>query len=198
MAGLLLAAGGGRRYGMPKALVRHGQRLLVEHGVATLREGGCSPVVVILGAAAAEVRRTADLGDAWVVDNAAWEEGMGSSLRLGLATLARTDALAVVVLLVDTPKVTAQAVARLAALASPDVLATATYHGRRGHPVLLGRHHWDGVAASAVGDRGARAYLGARHVVTVACEDVGDGVTDWDHPPGDRDRSPGVRFRQGP
>ncbi|SDY89258.1 molybdenum cofactor cytidylyltransferase/nicotine blue oxidoreductase [Micromonospora pattaloongensis] len=53
-AGLVLAAGGGRRYGAPKALVAVDGRLLVERAVRTVRDGGCDPVVVVLGAAADE------------------------------------------------------------------------------------------------------------------------------------------------
>jgi predicted DNA-binding transcriptional regulator YafY/CTP:molybdopterin cytidylyltransferase MocA len=188
-AGLLLAAGGGRRYGMPKALVEVDGRLLVERGVATLRGGGCDPVLVVLGAAADEVRARADLGDAILVDNPAWADGMGSSLRAGLAALAGTGtgttAAAVAVLLVDTPGITPEAVRRVAARAAPRVLAVATYHGRQGHPVLIGRDHWAGVAELAVGDTGARPYL-AEHrteVTRVPCDDVADGA-DMDHPPG--------------
>ncbi|MCA1655669.1 MAG: NTP transferase domain-containing protein, partial [Pseudonocardiaceae bacterium] len=105
-----------------------------------------------------------------------WAAGMGSSLRVGFATLATTDATAVVVLPVDTPGVTASAVRRLAALASPDALARATYDGAPGHPVLIGRTRWAAVAELADGDEGARPYL-ARHTTTdVPCEDVASGA----------------------
>jgi nicotine blue oxidoreductase len=87
-AGLLLAAGAGRRYGMPKALVTDAGRLLVERATATLVEGDCDPVVVVLGAAADEVRARAELSGAIVVVNPEWAGGMGSSLRAGLAALA--------------------------------------------------------------------------------------------------------------
>jgi predicted DNA-binding transcriptional regulator YafY/CTP:molybdopterin cytidylyltransferase MocA len=182
-AGLLLAAGGGRRYGMPKALVELDGRLLVERGVATLREGGCDPIVVVLGAAAETVREKADLGDAVLLDNPGWADGMGSSLRAGLAALTATTAPAVAVLLVDTPGITPGAVRRVAAAPAPDALRVATYHGRQGHPVLLGRDHWPGVAALAVGDVGARPYL-TQHkdqLTRVPCEDVADGA-DLDRP----------------
>lgn len=86
-AGLLLAAGAGRRYGMPKALVTDAGRLLVERALATLVEGGCDPVVVVLGAAADEVLARAELSGAIVVVNPEWAGGMGSSLRAGLAAL---------------------------------------------------------------------------------------------------------------
>jgi nicotine blue oxidoreductase len=170
---------------MPKALVEVGGRLLVERGLASLRDGGCDPVVVVLGAAADTVRDRADLDGAVIVTNEAWEEGMGSSLRAGLAAVAGTRAQAATVLLVDTPGITADAVRRMAAGAKPDALAVATYHGRQGHPVLLGRAHWAGVAQLASGDVGARPYL-AEHraeVVRVPCDDVADGA-DMDRPPG--------------
>ncbi|GII25582.1 nucleotidyltransferase family protein [Planosporangium mesophilum] len=182
-AGLLLAAGGGRRYGMPKALVERDGRLLVEHGLATLRAAGCGPITVVLGAAAETVRERADLAGALVVTNPDWADGMGTSLRAGLDALSGTGATAAIVLLVDTPGVTAEAVRRVSNHASAGALVVATYHGERGHPVLLGRDHWAGVTELAVGDVGARPYLRAhRHrVVTVACEDVADG-TDLDRP----------------
>lgn len=185
VAGLVLAAGGGRRYGGPKALVRRDDRLLVERAVDTVRAGGCAPIVVVLGAEAATVRAQADLGDAILVDNPGWKSGMGSSLKVGLEAVGATDAEAVLVLLVDTPGITADAVRRVAEKHGPDMLVAATYEGRRGHPVLLGRDHWGGVASLATADIGARAYLMARasSVVTVACEDIADD-TDIDLPEG--------------
>ncbi|WP_426514598.1 nucleotidyltransferase family protein [Dactylosporangium sp. McL0621] len=187
MVGLVLAAGGGRRYGGPKALVRHEDgRLLVERAVATLRDGGCTRVWVVLGAEADRVRAEASLGDATLVDNSTWKSGMGSSLRVGLAALADTDASAVLVLLVDTPGIGPEAVARLLAAAPPGAAAllTATYKGKRGHPVILGRDHWPGVTTLATADVGARAYLVAHadQVQGVPCEDIADD-TDLDVPP---------------
>jgi nicotine blue oxidoreductase len=170
---------------MPKALVESDGQLLVEHGLATLRAGGCEPLVVVLGAAADEVRARADLAGADVVWNPDWADGMGSSLRTGLAALAATTAQAAAILLVDTPGITAEAVRRVLSRAGPHTLVVATYHGEPGHPVLLGRDHWAAVAELAVGDMGARRYLRARHteVVTVSCEDIADG-TDLDRPGG--------------
>nr|MDT0656625.1 nucleotidyltransferase family protein [Micromonospora sp. DSM 115978] len=182
-AALVLAAGAGRRYGLPKALVRLDGKLLVERAVATAAEAGCAPVVAVLGAAADRVLAEAELGAARTVTNPDWATGMGSSLRAGLAELAATDAPAAVVLLVDMPGVTAEAVRRLAALADPEALAMGGYGNRRGHPVLLGRRHWQPVSDLAVGDVGARPYLRARFatVQVVACDDVADD-TDLDTP----------------
>jgi CTP:molybdopterin cytidylyltransferase MocA len=186
-AGLVLAAGAGRRFGRPKALVAYPRKLLVEIAADTLREAGCDPAVVVLGARAAEVRAAAPRLPHTVL-NPDWASGLGSSLRAGLAAVAATPATAVVVLLVDMPGVTPAAVRRLAAHAAPDALAVGGYGDRRGHPVLLGRDHWAGAARAAVGDSGARAYLRA-HAAAVRVVPVGDVADDrdLDHPPGPAD-----------
>ncbi|MFC9234431.1 NTP transferase domain-containing protein [Streptomyces decoyicus] len=178
MAGLLLAAGGGRRLGgRPKALLDHRGRPLVEHAARALRDGGCHPVHIVLGAAADSVRERADLSAYGVSENPDWAQGMGSSLRVGLAALADSGADAVVVSLVDQPGIGAAAVARVVAAYAGDAsLASAAYDGRRGHPVLFGAGRWADIAATAEGDRGARAYL-RRHaddLTLVECSDIAE------------------------
>ena len=170
VAGLVLAAGEGRRLGTPKALVETGGLRLVDRAVDAVRLGGCEPVVVVLGAA------RVDVPGAHVVTNDDWPSGMGSSLRLGLATLGEVAATAAVVTLVDTPGVTAAVVDRLvsACAAGADVVV-ATYDGEPRTPVLLTRAHWPEAGEMAVGDQGARAFLRAHpHLVRhVECGDVG-------------------------
>jgi nicotine blue oxidoreductase len=182
IAGLVLAAGGGRRYGMPKALVRSGGRLWVERAADILAAAGCDDVVIVLGAAADRVRAAAPTLTR-TVDNPDWATGMASSLRTGLAALTGTDAMAAVILLVDMPGVTPAAVRRIASHAAPGALAIGGYGDRRGHPVLLGRDHWAPAAASAAGDHGARDYLRANEdrLTVVPVGDVADD-TDLDHP----------------
>ncbi|MER8091831.1 nucleotidyltransferase family protein [Streptomyces goshikiensis] len=186
IAGLLLAAGGGRRLGgRPKALLPYRGRPLVENAVRVLREAGLGPLHVVLGASAAEVRERADLTGCVVVDNPDWAEGMGSSLRAGLASLAGTGAGAALVSLVDQPGIGAAAVARVReAYRSPASLAAASYDGERGHPVLFGADRWADIAATATGDKGARVHL-ARHageLTLVECGDVA-AAFDIDTPP---------------
>ncbi|MER5358587.1 nucleotidyltransferase family protein [Streptomyces sp. NPDC002785] len=190
VAGLLLAAGGGRRLGgRPKALLGHRGRPLVEHAVRVLREGGCDRVHVVLGAAAQEVRARADLAGCTVTVNPEWTEGMGSSLRAGLGALSGTGADAALVLLVDQPGIGPDAVARVrSAYRSRTSLVAASYDGERGHPVLFGADRWADIAAGAVGDQGARAYLRAHRdaITLVECSDVAqaydiDTVEDLKH-----------------
>ncbi|MER7561992.1 nucleotidyltransferase family protein [Streptomyces sp. NPDC048523] len=178
VAAVLLAAGGGRRLGgRPKALLEHRGRPLVEHAVGVLRAAGCIRVHVVLGAAAAVVRERAELGDCVLVENPEWADGMGSSLRAGLDSLAGTTARAALVSLVDQPGIGARAVRRvLAAYEDETSLVSAAYDGVRGHPVLFGATHWAGIAATATGDRGARAYLKEHqdNITLVECGDVAE------------------------
>ncbi|MEO3871582.1 nucleotidyltransferase family protein [Nonomuraea sp. B12E4] len=167
VAGLLLAAGRGARLGTPKALVEYEGERLVDRGVRLLADGGCHPVVVVLGAVTVQVR------GAVVVRNPGWATGMGSSLRVGLAALPE-QAEAVVVALVDQPLIRPGAVRAL--IDSGAGLAVATYGGRRRNPVLIAREHFAGVAELAVGDVGARPYLKAHSglVTEVPCDGHGD------------------------
>lgn len=176
-AGIVLAAGGGRRFGQPKAAVRFAGRLLVELAVDALRDGGCDPVIAVLGAGAPDVVARARLDCVTVATNPDWRDGIGASLRTGLAAAELAGAPAVVVVLVDQPLVGAQAVQRIAtAWTRGATVAVATYNDRPGHPVALDQSVWPAARAGAVGDVGARALFASHpHLVTrVACDDVAD------------------------
>lgn len=170
VAGLLLAAGEGSRIGQPKALVQVGGVPLAQRGMTLLRDGGCAPVAVVLGAA------QVDTPGAIAVHNPHWRSGMGSSLRAGLDALPDTAA-AVVVALVDQPCILPEAVRRLVqAHEAGAAIAVASYDGRPRNPVLLSRVHWPAVASVAVGDVGARPFLRANPalVTHIECGDIAD------------------------
>jgi nicotine blue oxidoreductase len=169
VAGVLLAAGEGKRLGTPKALVELGGRRLVDRGADLLRDGGTAPVVVVTGAAAVAVPGVV------LVPNPDWRTGMGSSLAAGLRALPG-DCTAAVIALVDQPLIGAGVVHRLVAAHQDGAeLVVAAYHGRGRNPVLLARQHWAGVIAAADGDTGARPYLRAHPglVTLVECADIG-------------------------
>jgi CTP:molybdopterin cytidylyltransferase MocA len=178
VAGVLLAAGEGSRFGQPKALVELNGQTLAERGVGLLRAGGADPILVVTGAVPLELDGTL------TVDNPQWRTGMGSSLRAALQALtgaeagagADRDVGAVVVALADQPLVGAEAVARLiAAYRDGAGVAVAAYEGQPRNPVLLAREHWPEVIATATGDQGARTFLRAHPglVTLVECGDTG-------------------------
>ena len=169
VAGILLAAGQGSRIGRPKALIDIGGEPLVTRGVALLHEGGAAPVIVVTGATAIDLRGVI------TVHNPDWRTGMGSSLRVGLATVPDQCAAAVIAL-VDQPLVGPASVRRLiGAYQAGARVAVAAYAGQPRNPVLLAREHWPEVSALATGDAGARPFLRARPdlVTLVECGDTG-------------------------
>lgn len=180
VAGLVLAAGAGSRMGTPKALVTGDDGTAwLARAVEVLRGGGCSEVHVVLGARADDARGLVPEG-ARVVVAEDWAEGMGASLRAGLHALAAdSPAEAALVTLVDLPDVTdgvASRVLEVLRLVPPaTALARATFDGRPGHPVLLGRDHWDAVATEVSGDTGAKDYLERHDTVAVPCDDLATG-----------------------
>lgn len=176
VAGVLLAAGGGSRMGMPKALVRDPDGTSwLQRGVAVLREAGCDELLVVLGARADEAEDLVPDGVRVVVADD-WATGMAASLSTGLSALRHDDGEVALLLLVDLPDVGADACRRvLAAADGPTSLARATYSGRPGHPVLMGRDHWFPAAATVEGDEGAKDYLLDHGCVDVECGDLASG-----------------------
>lgn len=155
VAGLILAAGEGRRFGAGiKLLAELDGRPLLEHAIsAQCRCPAIERVVVVLGAHAEEIRRRVDFMCAEPVVCEGWAEGRSASLRSGAARL--TDAEKVVVTLGDQPLMTPELVGLLAAQPAG---ARAVYDGRPGHPVVLGREQL-GALASLTGESGARELL---------------------------------------
>jgi CTP:molybdopterin cytidylyltransferase MocA len=177
VVGILLAAGAGTRFGRPKALVTDETgRSWLARSVDALLDGGVEIVYVVLGAEVEATRH--EVQDCCVIVEATdWAEGMGASLRAGLHAVGLMPAAvhAALVMLVDTPGVGPEVVSRLMTKAAPDALARASYGGVPGHPVLLGREHWDRVRESAYADHGARIYFKGREVELVECGDIGSG-----------------------
>lgn len=200
VAGLVLAAGAGTRFGMPKALATAPDgRGWLEIAARRLGDAGCAPVLLVLAPdSIAELARTdpgparhgiararRGLGDrGTVVVAERWREGQSASLRAGLEAAAGTDVEAVLVTLVDLPGASGEAERRLLGVFDGAAsLARAVDGGRPAHPVLIGRDHWAALAASLSGDRGARDYLRAHGAVDVDITGLG-GADDVDSPEG--------------
>jgi CTP:molybdopterin cytidylyltransferase MocA len=165
-AAVVVAAGASTRLGEPKQLAVVGGERLLERAVRVAREAGCAPVVVVLGASAAEIPAACDLGDARVVVNEDWGEGIGASVRVGVRSVMDSagGAEGVVVMTCDQPAVTAGHLRGL--MATGEVMASG-YAGRRGVPAYFPAEMF-GALMELRGDAGARELLRGARVVELA------------------------------
>ena len=160
IGGLILAAGGGSRFGGRKQLAELDGRPLLEHAIDAMREvPAIERILVVLGSSAEEISRRVNLEGVETVVCEEWEEGIAASLRAGVEAL--SDCESIVLTLGDQPFITPQVIAAIADYApSPAPAARATYEGRPGHPVLIKRELYGQVLALR-GDEGARDLLAA-------------------------------------
>jgi molybdenum cofactor cytidylyltransferase len=169
IAGLVLAAGAGSRFGeAPKQLAELNGRPLLEHAVAAqCAVAELERIVVVLGAHADQILAAVDFGRSEPVLCPEWISGQSASLRCGAAALAGAER--VIVTLGDVPTVTPALIRRF--LDTPPG-ARATFGGTPGHPVVLGADHL-ALLGQVTGDRGARDLLAGG--VLIECGDLGAG-----------------------
>jgi CTP:molybdopterin cytidylyltransferase MocA len=136
-AAILLAGGESSRMGRPKPLLVWGNETLIEYQVRQLRDAGCDPVIVVLGAHEEAVRPLVHQAGARAVINELYAEGRASSVRVGAGALSE-DAAAALILNVDQPR--PSSVHRHLIdehTAAGAAIATAVHQGKRGHPVIF-------------------------------------------------------------
>lgn len=124
---------------------------------------GASPVIVVTGFDAARVANAVHDLKVTIVHNAAYEEGLSSSLRAGLSALPPNSDGALV-LLADMPEIESSDLeALMAAFAAKDrqAICVPARHGKRGNPVLWGAAYFAEMM-SLSGDVGAKPLM-ARH-----------------------------------
>ncbi|MBA2782195.1 MAG: nucleotidyltransferase family protein [Actinomycetota bacterium] len=174
VSAIVLAAGGGSRFGGGKLLARLGGQPIIEAVLDNLLDAPVDEVIVVVGADAKGLREVCERYGVRTVDNEEWELGQSTSVLAGLRACGGEAA---VVLLGDQPFVGAEAVERLVATFTEGAkVAVATYGGKRRNPVLFSREVWPLLEAELAGDEGARSVL-KQHpelVVEVPCGGVGD------------------------
>ena len=175
VGGLVLAAGEGSRFGGTKQLASLGGRPLLSYALAAVAV--LEPRVVVLGHEAEAILAAVDLQGARPAVCADWAEGQSASLRCGVEALGDVDA--AVVVLGDQPRITAAAVSAVVAAAAGTapgaVAARASYDGRPGHPVLLGRPLLERVSELR-GDVGFRDLLRGQDILEVEVGSLADPV----------------------
>jgi molybdenum cofactor cytidylyltransferase len=169
IAGLILAAGAGTRFGdHSKLLVELDGRPLLEYAVAAqCAVPELDRIVVVLGAHADEVLERVDLRRAEPVICADWHTGQAASLRCGASALAGAGK--VIVTLGDEPLLTPALIGRF--VDQPGA-SRAVYDGRPGHPVVLGAAQLKALS-ELTGDRGARSLLHGGPLIE--CGHLGSG-----------------------
>lgn len=170
---ILLAAGNSTRLGRPKQLLDYRGRSLLRRAALEALATDCRPVIAVLGASADESKIELHDLPVQIVLNERWVEGMGSSIRTGLAALeaAGEATEAVIVMLCDQPLIDARMIERLIAAHDPrrNLIVAAAYGGTRGVPALFGRALFPAL-------RDLRGHEGARKII--ARDDLQDKVAE--------------------
>jgi molybdenum cofactor cytidylyltransferase len=191
-AALILAAGESRRMGSPKALLRYAGASFLDTLIGALAPR-CSPVVVVLGAAADDVRAAARRPATFVV-NAEWKRGQTTSMQCGLRAVP-PEAEGVLFTLVDHPAVAPATIDALLdrwdrpsplvachSSLNRELLRVPRYGGRRGHPIWFSRE----LIAEflALPESGAARDVVRRHAADTGFLDLDDPgiVADIDRP----------------
>lgn len=175
-AAILLAAGELRRMGETKQLLDAGGQPMVRRAAGICQAAGLSPIVAVLGHAAARVEQALAGLPVHCVMNADFSSGMASSLTTGLKVLP-AETQAVLIVLGDMPLVRAEDIAALCAAYAPEagrVICIPVHGGRRGNPVLLGRPVFAALAGLS-GDQGAKTFI-RQHAALAVEVPAGPGV----------------------
>jgi len=156
IGGIVLAAGASRRMGVPKAVLRVGDRTFLDALGEALRTGGCDPVLAVVAEPTEAIRRNCRLAGMGLAVNPDPSRGQISSLRCGLEELGHADG--VVVLLVDQGSLLPSTVRAVRGALGRAPVAVARYRKRTGHPVGFAREVFAELFCD-VADSGADAVV---------------------------------------
>jgi len=175
IAAVVLAAGASTRMGTAKQLLQIDGRPLVQHVLDNVQRSGVGEIILVLGHSAAAIQRELKLEGAKVVLNENFLQGMGTSLKSGLARV-DSQVQAALIILADQPFVRPETLDQLIAAheRTRAQIVIPTYRGFRGNPVLLDRSVFPEVMGLS-GDIGCRAIFGEHQdgIVKLEVGDVG-------------------------
>jgi molybdenum cofactor cytidylyltransferase len=181
---VILAAGESARMGEPKQLLAYRGKTLLHHAIDTALSLPGAPVVVVLGAHAAQIRAQLDEPRVLAAENPEWRDGMGGSLRAGLSALlaAHPGISAAIFLLCDQPLVSTTTLSNLVATQerTGHAIVASEYDGALGVPALFGRELFPELLALHGAD-GARQIIGTHRDQTIGVP-FDDGAIDIDTP----------------
>lgn len=160
VSAIILAAGESSRMGLPKALLKIGEKTFLQYIVDVLNSARVLDVVVVLGADAEEIQNSLGWFNGKVVVNEEWQKGQLSSLLVGLHALERKDLHGVLICPVDRPLVSQAVIVGMLQKfwTKHKPIIVPTYNGQRGHPVLISKDLFVELEQAPM-DVGARAVL---------------------------------------
>jgi molybdenum cofactor cytidylyltransferase len=167
-----------------KLIAEIGGKPLVRIAAEQALASHASPVIVVTGHERARVEAALQGLPVRLVHNADYADGLGTSLRTGIAAVP-ADADAAIVCLGDMPQVDAKLIDRLIGAFDPErgaLVVTPTIDGRRGNPVVWSRRFFRELM-SITGDIGARHLIGSYAVAVIEVPVAGEAaLTDVDTP----------------
>ena len=184
VAAVILAAGGSSRFGQPKQLLMWRGRPLVTHIADTAWTAGFDPVLVVVGSGADAVIPHLTSRPVQILRNYRWQEGLSSSLNVGIAALPPTTQAALFIP-IDQPLITPRLLQRYVEMwrtSGAGIIIPRSPQGERGTPVLFARRYFEQLATLS-GDVGGRVLF-EQHAASIAHLPVADAgvLTDADTP----------------
>lgn len=160
---IILAAGASSRMGAPKQLLLVDGKTLIKRICETAMDTPCHPIVTVLGANRNLIRKETERMPITIIDNPQWENGMSSSIKMGLAGAYMTEKAieAAIFLTVDMPYVSAELINKMIAKAESDEkteIVACKYDNQIGIPVLLKRTLFTDLL-ELTGDEGAKKVV---------------------------------------
>ncbi len=160
---IILAAGASSRMGAPKQLLLVDGKTLIKRICETAMDTPCHPIVTVLGANRNLIRKETDRMPITIIDNPQWENGMSSSIKMGLAGAYMTEKAieAAIFLTVDMPYVNAELINKMIEKAESDEkveIVACKYDSQMGIPVLFKRTLFTDLL-ELTGDEGAKKVV---------------------------------------
>jgi molybdenum cofactor cytidylyltransferase len=184
IAAIILAAGASTRMGTPKQLLPWRGRSLLRSITETAIAANCYPIIVVLGAYSMQIQPEVHDLPVQVVDNPAWQIGMGSSISSGIQALLRQDIVidATILLLCDQPFVSVHTIQQMRSIyeTTHQPIVASTYNKTIGVPALFHTKFFPELADLHQSE-GAKVVI-QRHLSSVAKFDFPQGALDIDSP----------------
>ncbi len=160
---LIPAAGASRRLGSPKQLLKWGDSTLISHAIETAEELDQKEIVVVLGAHYDKIKPEIDDRSAQILKNEDWENGLGSSIAVGVEYLSKISETfdAVLVLLPDQPLIVPlylKTMIEKFRVGENQIIATVYGSGKYGVPALFDEKYFEKLRG-LTDDRGAQELI---------------------------------------